>query len=57
MIAKVRTAASDLLVASGVDQDEANRLIRDAFGEHEQRASGPAEQNAAPKPPTAPPLG
>ncbi|MFI6130241.1 aromatic acid exporter family protein [Micromonospora sp. NPDC051141] len=32
VVAQVRTAASDLLVATDVDQDEANRLVRSAFG-------------------------
>ncbi|GGM13536.1 FUSC family protein [Micromonospora yangpuensis] len=56
VIAQVRTTASDLLVASGVEQQEANRLVREAFGEPEA-ASGPAEGRPAPAPPTAPPLG
>ncbi|MCW3839255.1 FUSC family protein [Micromonospora yasonensis] len=57
VIAQVRTAASDLLVASGVDQEEANRLVRQAFGEKEQRTGETTEQSPAPKPPTAPPVG
>ncbi|MFI9641676.1 aromatic acid exporter family protein [Micromonospora sp. NPDC051925] len=57
VIAQVRTTASDLLVASGIDQEEANRLVRQSFGEHEGAGGGPAAQNATPKPPTAPPLG
>lgn len=57
VIAQVRTTASDLMVASGIEQDEANRLVRQSFGEQEQRPSGPAEQHGAPKPPTAPPVG
>ncbi|MGC1212558.1 MAG: FUSC family protein [Micromonospora sp.] len=57
VIAQVRTTASDLMVASGIEQDEANRLVRESFGDQEQRPSGPAEQHGAPKPPTAPPLG
>ncbi|HEX7746400.1 MAG TPA: FUSC family protein, partial [Micromonosporaceae bacterium] len=36
VVAQVRTAASDLLKASGVEQGEANRLVRQAFGEHEK---------------------
>ncbi|MCM0677902.1 FUSC family protein [Micromonospora phytophila] len=56
VIAQVRTTASDLLVASGIDQEEANRLVRQSFGDQEQ-PSGAAEEPAAPKPPTAPPLG
>ncbi|MCI4062989.1 FUSC family protein [Micromonospora sp. R77] len=57
VVAQVRTTASDLMVASGVDQDEANRLVRQAFGDHDKPSAGPAEANPAPKPPTAPPLG
>ncbi|MCX4469763.1 FUSC family protein [Micromonospora sp. NBC_01655] len=57
VIAQVRTTASDLLVASGIDQAEANRLIRESFGEQEKPNAGPAESGAAPKPPMAPPLG
>ncbi|WP_405116657.1 FUSC family protein [Micromonospora sp. NBC_01405] len=57
VIAQVRTTASDLLVASGIDQEEANRLIRESFGEQEKPNVGPAESVPAPKPPTAPPLG
>ncbi|SCL67060.1 Uncharacterized membrane protein YgaE, UPF0421/DUF939 family [Micromonospora eburnea] len=57
VIAQVRTAASDLMVASGIDQEEANRLVRQAFGEREERGGGTSEQSPAPKPPTAPPVG
>ncbi|SCG61814.1 FUSC family protein [Micromonospora halophytica] len=57
VIAQVRTTASDLMVASGIEQEEANRLIRQSFGDQEKPGGGPAEQNAPPKPPTAPPLG
>ncbi|MGB2571080.1 FUSC family protein [Micromonospora citrea] len=57
VIAQVRTTASDLMVASGIEQEEANRLVRQSFGDQEQPVGGPAEQNAPPKPPTAPPLG
>ncbi|MER7164879.1 FUSC family protein [Micromonospora sp. NPDC000207] len=56
VVAQVRTTASDLLVASGVEQEEANRLIREAFGDSES-AEQPAEHNTAPNPPTTPPLG
>ncbi|MEU8260844.1 FUSC family protein [Micromonospora sp. NPDC048999] len=52
VIAQVRTAASDLLVASGIDQEEANRLIRQSFGERERRTGGQPEPR-----PTAPPVG
>ncbi|MFJ8580496.1 aromatic acid exporter family protein [Micromonospora sp. NPDC093277] len=57
VIAQVRTTASDLMVASGVEQEEANRLVRQAFGEREQRRGGTTEQSPAPRPPTAPPVG
>ncbi|MEU9829498.1 FUSC family protein [Micromonospora chersina] len=57
VIAQVRTTASDLMVASGIDQDEANRLVRQAFGDREQRSGETTEQSPAPKPPTAPPVG
>ncbi|WP_406046461.1 FUSC family protein [Micromonospora sp. NBC_00898] len=57
VIAQVRTTASDLMVASGIEQEEANRLVRQAFGGGEQPPSGQAEQEGAPKPPTAPPVG
>ncbi|WP_051724050.1 FUSC family protein [Micromonospora chokoriensis] len=57
VIAQVRTTASDLLVASGIEQEEANRWIRTAFGEQERPVSEPAEPDEAPKPPTAPPVG
>ncbi|MER5335038.1 FUSC family protein [Micromonospora sp. NPDC002717] len=56
VIAQVRTTASDLLVASGISQEEANRLVRESFGDQET-PSGQAEPAAAPKPPTAPPVG
>ncbi|MET7750469.1 FUSC family protein [Micromonospora sp. NPDC005367] len=32
VVAQVRTTTSDLFVATGVAQEEANRLVRDAFG-------------------------
>ncbi|WP_319459955.1 FUSC family protein [Micromonospora sp. RTP1Z1] len=58
VIAQVRTTASDLMVASGIEQDEANRLVRQAFGgEKEQPPGVQPEEDTAPKPPTAPPLG
>jgi uncharacterized membrane protein YgaE (UPF0421/DUF939 family) len=55
VVAQVRTAASDLLKASGLDQGEANRLVRHAFsdGENAVRASGlgPDEQtDGGPRP-------
>ncbi|MEH0842618.1 FUSC family protein [Micromonospora sp. CPCC 205711] len=57
VIAQVRTTASDLMVASGIEQEEANRLVRQSFGNQEPAQSGQAEPTAAPKPPTAPPVG
>ncbi|MFC0008093.1 FUSC family protein [Micromonospora siamensis] len=57
VIAQVRTTASDLMVASGIDQEEANRLVRRSFGGEPEKATGPTEQGSAPKPPTAPPVG
>ncbi|MET8833367.1 FUSC family protein [Micromonospora sp. NPDC004540] len=57
VIAQVRTTASDLLVASGIDQEEANRLVRQSFGDREQRSGETTEQEPVPKPPTAPPVG
>ncbi|MEW1586014.1 FUSC family protein [Micromonospora vinacea] len=57
VVAQIRTTASDLLVASGIDQEEANRWIRTAFGEQERPVGEPAEHDEAPKPPTAPPVG
>ncbi|NJP31515.1 FUSC family protein [Micromonospora thermarum] len=57
VIAQVRTTASDLLVASGISQEEANSWVRKSFGELEQPPGRPAEPQGAPKPPTAPPIG
>ncbi|MGC4811456.1 FUSC family protein [Micromonospora sp. DT228] len=57
VVAQIRTTASDLLVASGIEQEEANRWIRTAFGEQERPMGEPAEPGEAPKPPTAPPVG
>ncbi|WP_231933691.1 FUSC family protein [Micromonospora coxensis] len=57
VIAQVRTTASDLMVASGIDQEEANRLVRQSFGDQEKPRGEAAEPGGAPKPPTAPPLG
>ncbi|WP_406038382.1 FUSC family protein [Micromonospora sp. NBC_00898] len=45
VVAQVRTAASDLLVATGTSQDDANRTIRHAFG--------PLTPPAGPTPPAA----
>ncbi|MER7458946.1 FUSC family protein [Micromonospora sp. NPDC126480] len=56
VIAQVRTTASDLLVASGINQEEANRWVRRSFGEQDE-AGKPAGQGSAPRPPTAPPVG
>ncbi|MGK5445466.1 FUSC family protein [Micromonospora sp. URMC 105] len=58
VVAQVRTTASDLLVASGIDQQEANRLVRKSFGDLEKPAGEPAaEREGTRKPPTAPPIG
>ncbi|WP_407938007.1 FUSC family protein [Micromonospora rifamycinica] len=57
VVAQVRTTASDLLVASGIDQEEANRLIRQAFGGQGAPDRGPAAPDSAAKTPSAPPLG
>nr|WP_236647059.1 FUSC family protein [Micromonospora acroterricola] len=57
VIAQIRTTASDLLVASGIEQEEANRWIRTAFGDQERPVSEPAEPGGGPRPPTAPPVG
>ncbi|WP_433530098.1 FUSC family protein [Micromonospora sp. CA-263727] len=56
VVAQVRTTASDLLVASGISQEEANRLVRQSFGEME-RPGAPAGPEPAAKSPTAPPVG
>ncbi|MBC8993328.1 FUSC family protein, partial [Micromonospora chalcea] len=45
VIAQVRTTASDLMVASGIEQEEANRLVRQAFGEKEHRTGPPTDRN------------
>ena len=42
------------MVASGIEQEEANRLVRQAFGEQDSSDGSPAGQEGAPKPPTAP---
>ncbi|RZT81377.1 uncharacterized membrane protein YgaE (UPF0421/DUF939 family) [Micromonospora violae] len=57
VVAQIRTTASDLLVASGIEQEEANRCIRSAFGEQERPVGEPVEPTEPPKPPTAPPIG
>ncbi|WP_285789543.1 FUSC family protein [Micromonospora sp. NBRC 101691] len=55
VVAQVRTTASDLMVASGLEQEEANRLVREAFGEQET-PTPPAEQHAPPRHTSPPPL-
>jgi uncharacterized membrane protein YgaE (UPF0421/DUF939 family) len=57
VIAQVRTTASDLMVASGISQEEANRLVRQSFGDQERLTGPAAQEESAPKPPAAPPLG
>ncbi|MBX7265000.1 FUSC family protein [Micromonospora sp. Llam7] len=56
VVAQVRTTASDLLVASGISQEEANRLVRQSFGEQD-RPGAPAGPEPAVKPPAAPAVG
>ncbi|MBQ1052626.1 FUSC family protein [Micromonospora sp. C51] len=56
VVAQVRTTASDLLVASGISQEEANRLVRRSFGELD-RPGAPAGPEPAVQRPTAPPVG
>ncbi|WP_374225570.1 aromatic acid exporter family protein [Micromonospora sp. C31] len=56
VVAQVRTTASDIMVASGLTQEEANRGVRQSFGDQD-RPRGQGESDAAPKPPAAPPLG
>ncbi|MEU4771413.1 FUSC family protein [Micromonospora sp. NPDC023644] len=56
VVAQVRTTASDLMVASGVTQEEANRGVRQSFGDQD-RPRGEGEREGVPKPPTAPPVG
>ncbi|MEU7930029.1 FUSC family protein [Micromonospora echinofusca] len=56
VVAQVRTTASDLMVASGITQEEANRGVRQSFGDQD-RSRGQGERDDAPKPPAAPPLG
>ncbi|MFE0591527.1 aromatic acid exporter family protein [Micromonospora echinospora] len=55
VVAQVRTTASDLMVASGLEQGEANRLVREAFGEQET-PTPPAERHAPPRHTSPPPL-
>ena len=56
VVAQVRTTASDLMVASGISQEEANRLVRQSFGETD-RPGAPAGPEPEVKRPTAPPVG
>ncbi|MFI7603767.1 aromatic acid exporter family protein [Micromonospora sp. NPDC049366] len=58
VIAQVRTTASDLLVATGIEQEEANRLVRNSFGDQETpQGTGPEPDGGGPKAPVAPPIG
>lgn len=57
VIAQVRTAASDLMVASGIEQEEANRLVRQAFHGTDQPSGEATDPSPTPQPPTAPPIG
>jgi uncharacterized membrane protein YgaE (UPF0421/DUF939 family) len=45
VVAQVRTTASDLLKASGLEQGEANRLVRHAFGDREKARAGAGGQS------------
>ncbi|QOC95124.1 aromatic acid exporter family protein [Micromonospora craniellae] len=56
VVAQVRTTASDLMVASGISQEEANRLVRQSFGELDRPGVRGGPEPAA-KAPTAPPVG
>lgn len=56
VVAQVRTTASDLLVASGLSQEDANRLVRGAFGEHERPAAPAEPQSPGPASSTGPPV-
>ncbi len=56
VVAQVRTTASDLIVASGISQEEANRMVRQSFGETD-RPGSPAGPEPEVKQPTAPPVG
>lgn len=51
VIAQIRTAASDLIKASGLEQRDANHLIRQAFGGSERPAEPAACADRAPQPP------
>jgi uncharacterized membrane protein YgaE (UPF0421/DUF939 family) len=56
VVAQVRTTASDLLVATGITQDDANRLVRRAFGGREPPSAGPDQRRSSSEPPSATPL-
>ncbi|MEH1102240.1 FUSC family protein [Micromonospora sp. CPCC 205561] len=56
VVAQVRTTASDLMVASGLTQEEANRGVRQSFGDLD-RPRDAGERSDAPRPPATPPLG
>ncbi|MEU6074621.1 FUSC family protein [Micromonospora sp. NPDC047074] len=49
VIAQVRTTASDLMVASGITQEEANQGVRQSFGDQDR--PNPADQKPTPAPP------
>lgn len=57
VVAQVRTTASDLLVAAGVAQEEANRLVRDAFGELKHGKRPAESEQRTREPPSPPPVG
>ena len=54
VIAQVRTTASDLLRATGIERVEANTLVRQAVGSHAGKAAAPAANAPGTPPPTAP---
>ncbi|MFG1775062.1 aromatic acid exporter family protein [Micromonospora sp. NPDC049051] len=57
VLAQVRTTASDLMVASGLSQEDANRGVRQSFGDQERLYGQKERGDPQPKPPTNPPLG
>jgi uncharacterized membrane protein YgaE (UPF0421/DUF939 family) len=48
VVAQIRTTASDLLKASGLEQAEANRLVRHAFGDREKAGTGAGQSRETP---------
>ncbi|MGC5029107.1 FUSC family protein [Micromonospora sp. DT229] len=56
VVAQVRTTASDLMVTSGISQEEANQLVRQSFGEIDRPGAPPGPRPTT-NPATAPPVG